>query len=79
MITRQPKWCNGPCGRELPAEAFYDLGPQLSAYCKRCDNIRRVETFKARYSSPRARLLYLRAQRLRRRRRAIQHQDAGIA
>lgn len=66
------KWCNGPCGRELPPAAFYDLGSQLSSFCRRCDNIRRVEAFQARYSSPRARLLYLRAQRLRRHRRQIE-------
>lgn len=71
------KWCNGPCGRELPVDAFYRLPRQLSAYCKRCDNVRRVAAFKASYSTPTARLVYLRAQRVRRRRRALQVQEAA--
>jgi hypothetical protein len=66
------KWCNGPCGRELPRTEFYRLARSTwSSACKRCDNIRRRDDFKrAYYRGASSRVLYLRAQRKRRRLRA---------
>ena len=60
------KWCNGPCGRMLQAAEFYKVRRWLSAYCKRCNNIRRTDAFRQRYSTPTGRANYLRAQRRRR-------------
>lgn len=76
MTLPGSKWCNGPCGRQLPSEAFYALRTGPSSFCRRCDNVRRVGAFKARYSSPSARLKYLKRQRDRRHRRALARRRA---
>lgn len=69
MIDQATKWCNGPCGRELPAADFYRLQTRLSSFCRRCDNIRRVDAFKATYRKAKPRARYLKAQRDRRHQR----------
>lgn len=61
------KWCAGPCGRQLPESDFYRSKVRTLSYCKRCDNVRRVSVFKAKYSTPTGRMKYLMAQRVRRR------------
>jgi hypothetical protein len=44
------KWCNGPCGRELPTECFYSNGQgYLQSRCKGCHRIQKREWARKKY------------------------------
>lgn len=44
------KWCAGPCGRELPTEAFYANGQGYAQpQCKACHRVRVREYARKRY------------------------------
>jgi hypothetical protein len=49
------KWCNGPCGRELPLEAFSPKGhteagtPQFHFACRACRRIQERDRYRGKY------------------------------